>query len=157
MLQHHKFWVIVFLFFPIVGFAQHVYTWPDAQMTFETQQKLIEDDIDMEDQMYDAENDALGINMELVDFRDESETFLNDIEAGCREICEDMSMTLLKDGESFTPNYKSYYVICFDKEPVVTAVILRENIKKAIEISLFCYDNDTEKALDLLKNIRFYN
>ena len=126
-------------------------------MTFETQQTLFEDDIDTEDQMFDAENDAIGINMELVDFRDESQRFLKNVKKGCREICNDMEMKILENGEDFNSKHKSYYIICFDQEPVVTAVILRENIKKAIEISLYCYDNDTAQAITLLKNIRFDN
>lgn len=155
MSQLHKIWIIAFLLSSTICFGQHVYVWEDAQMTFETQQKLFEDEIDTEDLMYDAENDAIGINMELVDFKDESEEFLKNIEEGCREICADMNMKLLENGEEFNTTHKSYYVICFDREPVVTAVIMRENIQKAIEISLYCYNSDTEQAIELLKNIRF--
>jgi hypothetical protein len=140
--------------FPNIVQGQHTNKWKKANLSFETKGK-IKKYFSLDRRIYDADNDSLGINMELVKYKNESNDFINDIDYGCKEICEDMKMTFQTNGSSFIQGHRSYYVVCFDDEPVITAVILRDDLQKAYEISLYCYKIDIDEGVRILETIKF--
>ena len=134
--------------------AQKVNTWERGDLSFVTKKKIKQNDSE-DKNVYDADNDGLGINIEIVDFEGESPEFLNDPQYGCKEICEDMEMEFRENGGEFISFYKNHYIVCFDKEPVITAVILREDIQKVYEISIWCYEIEVEEGVEILKSLKF--
>lgn len=137
------------------SFAQYKNVWKRGKMTFETSEKLDITPSKGDGKVFDADTKGLGISMEIVDWDDEPDDFLANIELGCKQICEDMTMKFVNEGSPFLKNYKSYYVVCYDDEPVVTAVIMRPDIKKVYEISIWCYEDPVEVAVKILKSIQF--
>lgn len=134
--------------------GQHINNWRKQQLTYETKVK-VHKYFSWDSKIYDADNDFFGISMESVDYHEESIDFLNDLQFGCREICDDMNLSFQSDGTGFLDDYKSYYIICFGDEPVITAVIIREDIKKVYEISIYCYKTNVEEGIKILKSYRF--
>jgi len=146
------FTVILLIHFSLK--AQVINVWKDGNLTFETKYKL-DSQGDESETDYDAENQLLGLNIEVVDYQNQSEAFLNDIKYGCREICNDMSMSFVRDGKPFMSRNKSYFIVCKDDEPVITAIIVKEDQKKVYEISLYCYEISVKKGIKVLKSFKF--
>ena len=146
------FILIILLHFSLTAQVKNV--WKDGHLTFETAYK-VDSQGDESETDYDAENDQLGINMEIVDYFNESEEFLNDIKKGCRTICKDMNMSFVKDGKPFIKGYNSYFIVCKDDDYVITAVILREDQKKVYEISLYYYEISIQRGIKILKSFKF--
>lgn len=142
------------LFLQIDTAGQHVNTWRKGKLTYETKEKVKKNKA-RDSRSYDADNASVGINMEIVDFKEESPDFLKDLVFACNEICGDMKLKFQSAGEKFLADHESYYSICFGKEPVITAVILREDIKKAYEISIYCYEIQIEEGVEILKSMKF--
>jgi len=147
------FTLIILFHFSLTAQVKNV--WKDGHLTFETKNK-VDSQGDESERDYDAENEQLGINMEIVDYFNESEEFLSDIKKGCRQICKDMNMNFIKDGKPFMSGYKSYFIVCKDNEYVITAVILREDQKKVYEISLYCYEISIQQGINILKSFKFF-
>ena len=142
------------LFLQIDIEAQHVNKWNKGKLTYETKEKVKKNKAS-DSKSYDADNASVGINMEVVDFREESPDFLADLVFACKEICGDMKLKFQSAGDKFLADYKSYYSVCYDKEPVITAVILREDLQKAYEISIYCYEIQVEEGVEILKSMKF--
>ncbi|MFT4612549.1 MAG: hypothetical protein ACJA1H_001499 [Glaciecola sp.] len=151
------FTIVLLVVFQLTINAQHTNIWKDGKLTFITKEKVdSEGDEDATD--YDAGNDTVGINMEIINYADELEIYLADIKYSSSIGCSDMSLELKKEGSSFLNTHKSFYSICYDKtynETIINAVIHRDDIKKVYDIALYCYDITLEEGLDVLKSITF--
>ena len=151
------FTIVLLVAFQLTLHAQHTNIWKDGKLTFITKAKVdSEGDEDATD--YDAGNDAVGINMEIINYADELETYLNDIKYSSSIGCSDMRLELKKVGSSFLINQKSFYSVCYDKEydeTIINAVIHRDDTQQAYNIALYCYDITLEEGLEVLKSIAF--
>ena len=137
--------------------AQHTNVWKDGKLSFITKEKVdSEGDEDATD--YDAGNDAVGINMEIINYADELDKYLSDIKYSSSQGCSDMKLELKKVGTSFLDKHRSFYSVCYDeeyKETIINAVIQRDDTKKVYDIALYCYDITLEEGIAVLKSIAF--
>jgi hypothetical protein len=137
--------------------AQHTNIWKDGKLTFITKDKVdSEGDEDATD--YDAGNDAVGINMEIINYDDQLENYLNDLKYSSSEGCLDMELELTKVGTTFLAKHNSFYSVCYDKEygeTIINAVIHRDDVQKVYDIALYCYEITVEEGLEVLKSITF--
>ena len=147
--------LVLLIAFKMTLNAQHTNVWKDGKMSFITKEKVdSEGDEDATD--YDAGNDDVGINMEIINYADELEKYLKDIKYSSSQGCLDMDLELKKTGSSFLDTHKSFYSVCYDKEYnelIINAVIQRDDIKKIYDIALYCYDISVEEGLEVLKSI----
>ena len=151
------FTIIALIAFQMTMNAQHTNVWKDGKLSFITKEKV--DSEGYEDATdYDAGNDAVGINMEIIEYADQLEVYLKNIKFSSSQGCTDMELELKKVGASFMNNHKSFYSVCYDKEYnelVINAVIHRDDIEKVYDIAVYCYEITLEEGLEILKSITF--
>ena len=146
---------LVFVF-QCVTHAQHTNIWKDGRLTFVTK-TLVDSEGDEDETSYDAGNDDVGINMEIIDYSEVSRMYLNP-EFSSSQGCIDMQTELKRKGGSFYNAYKSYYSVCYDKdydEYIINAVIHRDDTEKIYDIALYCYNITIDEGLEVLKSITF--
>jgi hypothetical protein len=151
------FTLVLLIAFQMTLNAQHTNVWKDGKLTFITKTK-VDSEGDENETDYDAGNDTVGINMEIINYQDQLEKYLNDIKFSSSQGCSDMRLELKKVGTSFLNNHESFYSVCYDKEDketIINAVIHRDDIKKVYDIALYCYDITLEEGLEVLKSITF--
>ena len=151
------FTIVLCIAFQMTVTAQHTNIWKDGKLTFITKKK-VDSEGDENATDYDAGNDAVGINMEIIDYEDELEKYLSDIKYASSQGCPDMELELKTIGNSFLTKHRSFYSVCYDKEykeTIINAVIQRDDIKKVYDIALYCYDITLEEGIEVLKSITF--
>lgn len=149
--------IVLLIAFQMTSNAQHTNVWKDGKLSFITKEK-VDSEGDEDETDYDAGNDAVGINMEIINYDDELKRYLNDIKYSSSQGCLDMNLELKKVGTSFLNKHKSFYSVCYDKEyneTIINAVIQRDDTKKIYDIALYCYDITLEEGLEVLKSITF--
>jgi len=150
------FTLLLALIFQCTTYAQQTNIWKDGHLTFVTKDLVDSEGFENETD-YDAGNDDVGINMEIIDYNDLSNEY-KDLEFNSSQGCLDMEVELRKKGGSFFDGHKSYYSICYDneyQEYIINAVIYREDINKVYDIALYCYTISIDEGLNVLKSIEF--
>nr|WP_321222659.1 hypothetical protein [uncultured Psychroserpens sp.] len=151
------FTIVILIVFQSTLNAQHTNIWKDGKLTFVTKEKVdsegAEDETD-----YDAGNDDVGINMEIIKYEDEVESYLKDIKYSSSKGCLDMELELKEIGSPYLDKHKSFYSVCYDEEYdelIINAVIHRDDVQKVYDIALYCYNISLEEGLDVLKSFTF--
>ncbi|MDG5491396.1 hypothetical protein [Psychroserpens sp. SPM9] len=148
--------LLVLFSFQLAIQAQQTNIWKDGHLTFVTK-TLVDSEGDEDETDYDAGNDDVGINMEIIKSSELSRRY-KDLEYSSSQGCLDMELELKSKGGTFLDGYKSYYSVCYDKEYkeyILNAVIYREDKKKYYDIALYCYTITVEEGLNVLKSIKF--
>ncbi|WP_460218690.1 hypothetical protein [Psychroserpens sp. MEBiC05023] len=149
--------IVLFILFQTQTHAQYKNVWKDGKLTFITK-TAVDSEGDENETDYDAGNDDVGINIEIIDYADENEAYLSSIEYASSIGCEDMQIEFKYKGGAFLEIHRSYYSVCYDneeKEYIINAVIQRDDIEKIYDIAFYCYTISVEEGLDVLKSIEF--
>ncbi len=117
---------------------------------------------------YDTESDSVvgfenlnyAVDFEVVPLEMESDQFKEDIKKAAYEIGYDMGFKSLKEGGKASKIEKSYYIIgaeIDDEEtyPVIIMAIISEKMQLAYEITIYCYNQNTEEGVNIAKSFRF--
>jgi len=138
--------------------AQNLNTSEKFKISFLTTE-LLENYITESDSVLGFDNENYAVDIEIVPLTIESKHFIANKKYSARKLANDLGFKKFIDGDTIPYVKNAFYVLSTDKNntdiiPVYIMVIVNHDLKIAYEITVYCYNNNSDEGKSIIKSFR---